>query len=61
MLTFKQFIEEMNDNPSLDAAAKKAREAIMAVNKKGATPEEIEFYSKKAAALKDVVKALRKK
>ena len=51
MLSFKEFIQEMNDNPDPEAVATQRREAIKSINKPGATKGEKIFGTAKLEAL----------
>ena len=60
MLSFKQFVREMNDNPDPKAVADQGRKAMKAANKPKASEGEKEFYSKKAKAMADLNKSREK-
>lgn len=51
MLSFKEFIQEMNDNPDPETVATQRREAIKSINKPGATEGEKTFGTAKLKAL----------
>ena len=51
MLSFKQFVKEMNDNPDPKAVADQARKATKAANDPNAPPQVRKFYKDKAEAM----------